>query len=164
LSQGHSVKGGGGGGEKGKVLMAMMIVALVRVSTASTKRHDQGKSLFPLFVGHTVHHQGKSGQKLKQGKEAGADAEARKEHSLWLAQLTSCHTSTSPRNHKFPYFLILKILYQYHNSNHPNFFFFFLVFRDRVSLCSSGCPGTHSVDQAGLELRNPPALPPECWD
>jgi hypothetical protein len=29
--------------------------------------------------------------------------------------------------------------------------------RDRVSLCSSGCPGTHSVDQAGLELRNPPA-------
>jgi hypothetical protein len=32
--------------------------------------------------------------------------------------------------------------------------FFFL---DRVSLCSPGCPGTHSVDQAGLELRDPPA-------
>jgi hypothetical protein len=29
--------------------------------------------------------------------------------------------------------------------------------RDRVSLCSPDCPGTHSVDQAGLELRNPPA-------
>jgi hypothetical protein len=28
-----------------------------------------------------------------------------------------------------------------------------LVFRDRVSLCSPGCPGTHSVDQAGLELK-----------
>jgi hypothetical protein len=28
---------------------------------------------------------------------------------------------------------------------------------DRVSLCSPGCPGTHSVDQAGLELRNLPA-------
>ena len=27
-----------------------------------------------------------------------------------------------------------------------------LVFRDRVSLCSLGCPGTRSVDQAGLEL------------
>jgi hypothetical protein len=26
-----------------------------------------------------------------------------------------------------------------------------------VSLCSLGCPGTHSVDQAVLELRNPPA-------
>jgi hypothetical protein len=25
-------------------------------------------------------------------------------------------------------------------------------FRDRVSLCSPGCPGTHSVIQAGLEL------------
>jgi hypothetical protein len=23
-------------------------------------------------------------------------------------------------------------------------------------LCSPGCPGTHFVDQAGLELRNPP--------
>jgi hypothetical protein len=34
---------------------------------------------------------------------------------------------------------------------------FFLVFRDRVSLYSPGCPGTHFVDQASLELRNPPA-------
>ena len=34
---------------------------------------------------------------------------------------------------------------------------FCFVFRDRVSLCSPGCPGTHSVDQAGLELRNLPA-------
>jgi hypothetical protein len=33
----------------------------------------------------------------------------------------------------------------------------FLVFRDRVSLYSTGCPGTYFVDQAGLELRNPPA-------
>jgi hypothetical protein len=31
------------------------------------------------------------------------------------------------------------------------------VFRDRVSLYIPGCPGTHFVDQAGLELRNPPA-------
>ena len=29
----------------------------------------------------------------------------------------------------------------------PGLTFFF---RDRVSLCSPGCPGTHSVDQAGL--------------
>jgi hypothetical protein len=29
--------------------------------------------------------------------------------------------------------------------------------RDRVSLCSPGCPRTHFVDQAGLELRNLPA-------
>ena len=32
-----------------------------------------------------------------------------------------------------------------------------LVFQDRVSLYNSSCPGTHSVEQAGLELRNPPA-------
>jgi hypothetical protein len=36
-------------------------------------------------------------------------------------------------------------------------FLFWGVFQDRVSLCSPGCPETHSVDQAGLELRNPPA-------
>ena len=34
---------------------------------------------------------------------------------------------------------------------------FCFVFQDRVSLCSPDCPGTHFVDQAGLELRNPPA-------
>jgi hypothetical protein len=34
---------------------------------------------------------------------------------------------------------------------------FVCVCVDKVSLYSPGCPGTHSVDQAGLELRNPPA-------
>jgi hypothetical protein len=50
-------------------------------------------------------------------------------------------------------------------------FGFFVVFcfvwggvQERVSLCSPGCPGTHFVDQAVLELRNPPASVPECWD
>jgi hypothetical protein len=33
----------------------------------------------------------------------------------------------------------------------------FFCFWDRVFLCSPGCPGTHFVDHAGLELRNPPA-------
>jgi hypothetical protein len=33
----------------------------------------------------------------------------------------------------------------------------FLVLQDRISLCIPGCPGTHSVNQAGLELRNSPA-------
>jgi hypothetical protein len=37
------------------------------------------------------------------------------------------------------------------------FFYFFFFLRDRVSLCSPGCPGTYFVDQAGLELRNLPA-------
>jgi hypothetical protein len=36
-------------------------------------------------------------------------------------------------------------------------FCFVLFFRDKVSLCNPGDPGTHSVDQAGLELRSPPA-------
>jgi hypothetical protein len=37
------------------------------------------------------------------------------------------------------------------------FVLFCFVFRDRVSLYSPGCPGTHFVDQACLKLRNPPA-------
>jgi hypothetical protein len=37
------------------------------------------------------------------------------------------------------------------------FVLFLFCFQDKVSLCSPGCPGTHTVDQAGLELRNPPA-------
>jgi hypothetical protein len=41
---------------------------------------------------------------------------------------------------------------------------FGLVFRDRVSLCSPDCPETHSVDQAGLELRNSLPLRPKCWE
>jgi hypothetical protein len=36
-------------------------------------------------------------------------------------------------------------------------FFVVFFFQDRVSLYSPGCPGAHFVDQAGLELRNPPA-------
>jgi hypothetical protein len=36
-------------------------------------------------------------------------------------------------------------------------FYFILVFQDRVSLCSPGCPGIHSVDQTGLKQRNLPA-------
>jgi hypothetical protein len=37
------------------------------------------------------------------------------------------------------------------------FFVCLFVFRDKVSLYSPGCPRTHFVDQAGFELRNPPA-------
>ena len=44
------------------------------------------------------------------------------------------------------------------------FLLFVFVFLDRVSLYSTGCPGTHSVDQAGLELRIRLPLPPKCWD
>jgi hypothetical protein len=39
-----------------------------------------------------------------------------------------------------------------------SFFFFFVFFfgfiQDRVSLYSPGCPGTHSLDEAGLQLRD----------
>ena len=43
-----------------------------------------------------------------------------------------------------------------HLISPPNAPFIMFFFRDRVFLCSPGCP-CHSVDQAGLKLRNPPA-------
>jgi hypothetical protein len=39
---------------------------------------------------------------------------------------------------------------------HPSLFVCFLFFETGF-LCSPDCPGTHFVDQAGLELRNLPA-------
>jgi hypothetical protein len=36
-------------------------------------------------------------------------------------------------------------------------------FQDRVSLCSPGCPGTHSVDQAHLNSEICLPLPPTAW-
>ena len=53
---------------------------LVRVTIAVLK-HLGGKGLFGLYFLITVHHQRKSGQELKQGKnlEAGVDVEAMKE-------------------------------------------------------------------------------------
>jgi hypothetical protein len=53
---------------------------------------------------------------------------------------------------------VVQIMYsEFYYMN--NTFFFFLAFSRQgfFSLCSPGCPGTHSVDQAGLELRNLPA-------
>jgi hypothetical protein len=43
------------------------------------------------------------------------------------------------------------------------FFFLFLVFQDRVSRCSPGCPGTHSVETwlaSNSEIHL--SLPPKC--
>jgi hypothetical protein len=49
----------------------------------------------------------------------------------------------------FFYFILFLFIYL--------FIYLFLVFQYRVFLCSSGCPGTHSVHQVGLEFRNPSA-------
>jgi hypothetical protein len=45
---------------------------------------------------------------------------------------------------------LVSVLIQTPPGGRCGFFFLFLVFRDRVSLYSPGCPGTHFVDQAGL--------------
>ena len=65
-----------------------------------------------------------------------------------------------PSQHLLNTYYVLEIMLQ---SAHSVLFcwqflhYILLVFQDRVSLCNPGCPETHSVDQAGLELRNLPA-------
>ena len=50
-------------------------------------------------------------------------------------------------------------LIEYCSKNiQPYDFSYLIFFRDRVSLCITGRPGSHSVDQAGLEFRNPSAF------
>jgi hypothetical protein len=52
-------------------------------------------------------------------------------------------------------------------SKHHEFFLvlFFVVFSPQGSLYSHGCPGTHSVDPADLELIHIClSLPPKYWD
>lgn len=41
---------------------------------------------------------------------------------------------------------------------------FCFVFQDSVCLCIPGCPGTSSIDQAGLEVRDQLALLPLSWN
>ena len=41
---------------------------------------------------------------------------------------------------------------------------FSFIFKDRVSLCSPGCPGNHSVDQTDLKLIEILPLLPKCLD
>jgi hypothetical protein len=63
-------------------------------------------------------------------------------------------THTHPLTHIYP--PILTVAHT-HTHLHIQIKFLLLFFRDRVSFSSPGCPGTHSIDQAGLELRNLPA-------
>ena len=46
-----------------------------------------------------------------------------------------------------------------------NYYLFTCLVEIGSQLCSPSCPGTHSVDQPGLELMEIRlSLPPESWD
>jgi hypothetical protein len=85
-----------------------------------------------MLSNHSSSKEVRAGNQGRSLEEAGADTEAVEDAAYWLDahDRTDCFLS---------------------------FFFFFLVFRDRVSLYTPACPGTHSGDQVGLELRNLPA-------
>jgi hypothetical protein len=52
----------------------------------------------------------------------------------------------------------------YHTYTHESTLFVVCFFLRRDSLCSPGCPETHSVDQAGLKLTKILSVPLEFWD
>jgi hypothetical protein len=94
---------------------------------------ENGLALSPMTEGQRESSKGiKMGSSLPLYKELTALT-----HSWRCSALV-----TEPRVTVPPFFVVVVV---------------FFVFRDRVSLYSPGCPGTHFVDQAGLELRNPPA-------
>jgi hypothetical protein len=78
-----------------------------------------------------------------------ADSSESEKSRLWALPHTGIHAGTATSDELS--FTVVSFTYC------VTFFCFVLFFRDRVSLYSPGCPGTHFVDQAGLELRNPPA-------
>jgi hypothetical protein len=69
-----------------------------------------------------------------------------------LTESRGCSVPPHPLFFKYDFFWFVRLVH-YLFIYHHHFWFY----RDRVSLCSPGCPGTHSVDQASLELRNSPA-------
>jgi hypothetical protein len=71
---------------------------------------------------------------------------------FWLFQSssTSCFTMLYIFIFIFTFIFIFIFIFIYSSNN-------FFLLQDRVSLHSHGCPGTHSVDQSDLELRDPSA-------
>jgi hypothetical protein len=76
----------------------------------------------------------------------------------WTHHQVGCHEPGIPFRHQAPrinpHRLDIRYLFFFFPSN---------VFRDGISLCSSGYPSTYSVDQAGLKLTEiclP--VPPKC--
>ena len=102
--------------------------------------------------------------KSQASKKAGKQTDTQCQHPpLWSP---FSNLLTWPRASAAPSLWALSLLFLTYMtiSDHLLFFFFFflvlvlvLVFQDRVSLYSRGCPGTHFVNQAGLELRSLPA-------
>ena len=62
-----------------------------------------------------------------------------------------------PDSHGLSHGLSAILIYTFLIIRETQHLFCCFVFQDRVSLCSPGFPGTHSVDQTDLELRDLPA-------
>ena len=83
-------------------------------------------------------------------------------HKIWREIKNKNKNKKKPKQNKKN----LRLKYSSIFLTIPSFFVFVSVFRDRVSLGSPGCPGTHFVDQARLASNSEICLPlpPKCWD
>ena len=73
-------------------------------------------------------------------------------HTSWESTLSTSHIRAKHCMIDHPIASTIYMCFQILKSC-----FCFCFFWDRISLCSLGCSGTHSVDQAGLEFSNLPA-------
>lgn len=80
----------------------------------------------------------------------GSDSGALRLQEAWVTHNDDGHDNHSNNKHSSP---------ALGDAESPasvwlSLFFLFLLFQDRVSLWSSGCPGTHFVEQPSLEQRS----------
>jgi hypothetical protein len=81
---------------------------------------------------------------------------------MGLLQMQQMFMTTEPSFQPLDEQFLSTRIHSGYNTNSLNYLqifslHLFVFFQDRVSLCSPGSPGTHFVDQVGLELSNLPA-------
>jgi hypothetical protein len=71
---------------------------------------------------------------------------------MWVSATNTATEQSNRQNYYLPHYCTPNIFLK-----SVCLFVCFSVFQNQDSLCSTGCPGTLSVDQAGFKPRDPPA-------
>jgi hypothetical protein len=125
-------------------------------------REGENDTLFPFRI-HSFFPKWKKdiALNLKQTLNNHSSATETKRPWTYVVDLWGTLLEETRRNgNSFSFFLLsflLSFLPSFLSLLFGVFLFCFLFFCGRVSLCSPGSPGTHSIDQAGLKLRDLPA-------
>jgi hypothetical protein len=125
-------------GQHGKGHICILRDVLLRLENGSAVRSTGCSSRGPGF--HSQHLHSSSQPSVTPFSVDLMPSSGLFRHCMYMVHKYTCMQNTHTHIYLFVYLFI-----------------YLLVFRDRISLYIPGCPETHFVDQAGLELRNPPA-------